>query len=153
MPGAGIYARKMASLDRFVQIGVANRRVISLSVPETPDPSAKADHEILDWIEGYLDGEHTDVTEIDVGLTVPTDQRAVLERVREIPYGEQFPLDRLVAHTPGLDPAEEADLETARTALAENPVPILIPDHRVTDSDGNAPPAIRRTLRRIEGLD
>ncbi|MFB6110751.1 MAG: methylated-DNA--[protein]-cysteine S-methyltransferase [Halodesulfurarchaeum sp.] len=152
MSGTGIYAKESDVLDRFVQIGVANGRVISLSAPEEPEPNAESSHEYLDRIEAYLDGERTDVTEIEVGLTVPTDQRAVLEQTRNIPYGETVPLDRLVAHTPGLDPEDEADTGTARTALAENPVPILLPGHRVSDAPSSLPSAVEETLRRIEGL-
>lgn len=152
MPGAGIYAAESAALDRVVQIGVANGRVISLTFPEEPDPTAASGHEFLDRIDAALDGDPGALTEIDVGLTVPTDQRAVLEQVRKIPAGETFPLDRLVAQTPGLDPQDEADLETARTALAENPVPLLIPGHRVTGAPSGLPDAVEATLRRIEGL-
>jgi methylated-DNA-[protein]-cysteine S-methyltransferase len=152
MSGTGIFAREFDELGGFVQIGIANGRVISLSLPDTPEPGASSEHEYLDWIETYLAGTQQDVTDIDIGLTVPTDQRTVLERVRKIPYGEEFPLKRVVARSQGLDPDDEADLNTARRALAENPIPLLIPDHRVADGPSNVPEDIRTTLRKIEGV-
>jgi methylated-DNA-[protein]-cysteine S-methyltransferase len=152
MSGTGIFARTFDELDAVVQIGIANGRVISLSVPDTPEPNASTDHEYLDWIGGYIAGTEQEVTDIEIGLTVPTDQRTVLERVRKIPYGEELPLKRVVARSQGLDPDEEALLKTARTALAENPIPLFIPDHRVMDGPSSLPAEIGATLREIEGL-
>ncbi|MFB6085380.1 MAG: methylated-DNA--[protein]-cysteine S-methyltransferase [Halodesulfurarchaeum sp.] len=152
MTGTGIFARKFEKLESFVQIGVANGRVISLSFPDEPEDEAATEHEILDWIDEYLAGNARDVTEIEIGLTVPTDQRTVLETVRKIPSGEDVTLERLVARSPGLDPDANEDVATARTALAENPVPLLIPDHRVRGGPSAAPPEIEAALEDIEGL-
>ncbi|MDZ7849289.1 MAG: methylated-DNA--[protein]-cysteine S-methyltransferase [Halodesulfurarchaeum sp.] len=151
MSGTGIFAREFDELDATVQIGVANGRVISLSFPDEPEPGAGSDHEILDWIAEYLHGTATDVGEIEIGLTVPTDQRTVLETVRKIPAGEAVSLERLVARSPGLDPDDAEDVATARTALAENPIPLFIPDHRVRDAPSAAPSRIETVLRNIEG--
>lgn len=152
MSGSGIFAREFDDLDSIVQIGVANGRVISLSLPEEPEPNASTAHEYLDWIDGYLAGTERDVTDIEIGLTVPTDQRAVLELVREIPYGEELSIERVIARSRGLDPNEQRDWQTARIALAENPIPLLIPDHRVTDGPSSLPADIEDRFRRLEGL-
>lgn len=152
MSGTGIFAREIDRLDAVVQIGVANGRVISLSVPGTPEPNTEPNHDVLDWIESYLAGEQTDVTEIEIGLTVPTDQRRVLETVRQIPYGESIDRRRLVARSPGLDPASESDLDTASTALAENPIPLFVPTHRVRNGSRGTPELLAAALRRVEGL-
>ncbi|MBS3761248.1 MGMT family protein [Halodesulfurarchaeum sp.] len=152
MSGTGIFARTFEELDAVVQIGIANGRVISLSVPDTPEPNASSDNEKLDWIDGYLAGTEQDVTDIEIGLTVPGEQRTVLENVRKIPYGEELRLKRVVARSQGLDPDAEAVLKTARTALAENPIPLFIPDHRVVDGPSGLPADVEATLRKIEGL-
>jgi methylated-DNA-[protein]-cysteine S-methyltransferase len=39
-----------------------------------------------------------------------------------------------------------------REALAANPVPLLIPDHRVRDGPSGAPPPVEQKLRAVEGL-
>lgn len=72
-------------------------------------------------------------------FTVPVDlselgefQRAVLSAAREIPFGEIRPY-RWVAERIGRPRAVRA----VGTALGDNPVPLLIPCHRVVRSDGS----------------
>ncbi len=152
MEAAGIFARESTVLDRSVQIGVAGGKVISLSFPSEPDLEAENDHEVLDRIMTYLEGDVEDFTDVDVGLTVPTTYRAILERTRSIPYGEEVTVEGLTRMTPDLDPDDEGDRTRVRTALAENPIPLLIPDHRVSDGPSAAPSPVEGTLREIEGL-
>lgn len=150
---AGIYARESPYLDRYVQVGAASGRVLRVSFPETPDDDAEDAHPVLDRIFEYLEGlEEVTFEDVQVALTVPTDQRAVLEQVREIPYGDQVSVETLARMTPDLDHEDEDDLILVRTALDENPAPILIPDHRVRDGPSAAPPAVEQKLRSIEGL-
>lgn len=152
MDAVGIFARESSYLGCVVQIGVAGSKVIKVSFPNTPEGDAKQDHELLDRIFAYLEGVKDDFEDVEVGLTVPTDRRVVLERVRKIPYGEQVSVKSLTRMTPELDPESEADRELVRTALAENPVPLVIPDHRVRDGSSAAPPDVEQKLRQIEGL-
>jgi len=149
---AGIYARESAVLDRYVQIGVAGERVLAVSFPDEPDDQTGSDHPLLDRIEAYLGGERDDFADVTVALTVPTDRRSVLEALREVPYGESVSVDQLTRMTPGLDSEEASDREAVRTALGENPAPLLLPDHRVRDGPSNAPGEVIDQLRRIEGL-
>ncbi len=149
---AGIYARESAFLDRYVQLGVAQGRVISVSFPAAPDDDAVGDHELLDRIEAYLQGAQDDFADVTVALTVPTDQRKVLETVREIPYGEQRSVEQLARTTAGLDPEDDEDLILVRQALDDNPAPLLIPDHRIRDGPSAAPAEIEQKLRAVEGL-
>ncbi|NUC73193.1 methylated-DNA--[protein]-cysteine S-methyltransferase [Haloterrigena sp. SYSU A558-1] len=150
---AGIYARESSYLDRHVQLGAASGRVLSVTFPERPDDDAEADHPVLDRIFEYLDGlEEIIFDDVQVALTVPTDQRAVLESVREIPYGDQVTVDTLARMTSGLDHEDEDDVILVRTALDQNPAPILIPDHRVRDGPSAAPPAVEQKLRSLEEL-
>ncbi|QRV16195.1 MGMT family protein [Haloterrigena salifodinae] len=150
---AGIYARESSYLDRHVQLGAASGRVLSVTFPERPDDDAETDHPVLDRIFEYLDGlEEITFDDVQVALTVPTDQRAVLESVREIPYGDQVTVDTLARMTSGLDHEDEDDVILVRTALDQNPAPILIPDHRVRDGPSAAPPAVEQKLRSLEEL-
>ncbi|WP_435098156.1 methylated-DNA--[protein]-cysteine S-methyltransferase [Halarchaeum sp. P4] len=149
---AGIYATESTYLERYVQLGVAGDRVISLSFPKDPDEDAEADHPLFERITAYLEGVEDDFADVPVGLTLPTDQRAVLEKAREIGYGEQVGVEALTRMTPGLDADEDEDRQLVRTALAENPVPMLIPDHRVRDAPSGAPADVEQKLRSLEGL-
>ena len=149
---AGIYARESTYLDRYVQLGIAQGRVISVSFRSVPDEGAEDDHDLLDRIESYLQGTEDDFTDVEIALTVPTDQRDVLQQLREVPYGDQISVEQLVRMTPGLDPDEESDHTLVREALAENPAPLLIPDHRVRDGPSAAPAPVEQKLRAVEGL-
>lgn len=145
----GVFAREFEQLERAVEIGVASGTVISVSFPSTPGGDAERDHPLFDRIDAYLSGNADHFDDVDVGLTVPTDHRTVLEATRNIPHGETVSLDRVVRMA-GLDPDDDGDRATARTALAENPVPLFVPDHRVRDAPGGAPAAIAERLQRIE---
>jgi methylated-DNA-[protein]-cysteine S-methyltransferase len=148
---AGIYARESDALDRYVQVALAQGRVISVSFPTAPEPNADRDHALLDRIEAYLAGERDAFDDVQVALTVPTDQREVLDVVRTVPYGEAATVDQLARMTPGRDP--EDDHTTAiRGALTANPTPLLIPTHRVRDAAGSAPSRVAETLRAVEGI-
>jgi methylated-DNA-[protein]-cysteine S-methyltransferase len=148
---AGIYARG-SYLDRYVQVGLAQGRVISVTFPDEPESDAESDHELLDRIEAYLQGERDAFEDVTVALTVATDRRRVLEAVREIPYGEGASVEQVVRMTPNLDPENDGDGALVREALAANPVPLFVPDHRVRDGPSGAPAAVEQKLRAVEGL-
>jgi len=147
---AGIYARESPYLDRYVQFGEAGDRVISVSFPTQPEDDSGDDHSLLDRIDDYLSGAEDEFDDVIVGLTVPTDQRTVLEAVQKIPYGEDGTVEQ-VAQMAGMDRNDQEKL-TIREALAANPVPLLIPDHRVRDGPSGAPPPVEQKLRAVEGL-
>jgi methylated-DNA-[protein]-cysteine S-methyltransferase len=152
-PGdAGIYAAESAYLDRFVQFGEAGDRIISMSFPTHPDEESTDSHPLLARIEEYLGGARDEFDDVNVGLTVPTDQRTVLESVQQLPYGEDATVAQIAGMTPDMSADESEDLTAVREALAANPVPLLIPDHRVRDGPSGAPPPVEQKLRSVEGL-
>ncbi|ADQ67989.1 methylated-DNA--protein-cysteine methyltransferase [Halogeometricum borinquense DSM 11551] len=146
---AGVFARESDRLGRAVQIGVASGSIISVSFPESAPADAESEHPILDRVFAYLDGDEDHFDDAPVALTVPTDHRRVLDAVRNIPYGETIALRRVIRMA-GMDPEDEDDVATARSALRENPVPLFIPDHRVDDAPGAIPEAVARRLRQVE---
>lgn len=149
MEDAGIYARRVDALDRVVQVGIASGQVLSVSFPESVPDDAEPDHPVLRRLLDYLDGAEVDLSDVPTAITVPTDQRAVLDATRQIPYGETGTL-RQVALMANLDPDDEGDAEAVRRALRENPVPIVVPDHRVEDVAGATPADVAATLRDLE---
>jgi methylated-DNA-[protein]-cysteine S-methyltransferase len=149
---AGIFAREFPYLDCYVQLGVAQGRVISVSFPAQPDDDSHEDHDLLDRIERYLQGERIEFTNVTVALTVPTDQRHVLEAVRGVSYGEEATVSQVATMTAGLSGEDDATLEEVRLALDGNPAPIFVPDHRVRDGPSAAPPPVEQKLRSIEEL-
>lgn len=145
----GVFAREFESLDRAVEIGVASGSVMGVSFPEVLPGDADRDHPLLDRIGAYLGGEPDHFDDAEVALTVPTAHRNVLDATRNVPHGETVALDRVVRMA-GLDPDDDADRETARAALAGNPIPLFVPDHRVRDAPGGASEAVAERLRDIE---
>lgn len=149
---AGIYARESPFLDRYVQLGIAQGRILSVEFPHEPDENATGEHDLLDRIDGYLQGTEDDFSDVTVAMTMPTEEGEVLEKVREVPYGEDARVEQIAMMVPGRNPEDSEDLTAIREALASNPAPLFIPTHRVTDGPGGLPAAIEQKLRSVEGL-
>ncbi|WP_188195443.1 methylated-DNA--[protein]-cysteine S-methyltransferase [Nonomuraea sp. SYSU D8015] len=80
-------------------------------------------------------------------------QRDVLEAAREIPHGEVRPYSWIAARI-----GRPRAVRAVGTALADNPVPLLVPCHRVTRSDGAVGDyvfgaAAKERLLMAEGVD
>jgi len=148
MQDAGIYARHVPALDRVVELGVAQGRVVGVSFPSESSADAAADHPLLDRLEDVLGEGGEDLADVEVALTVPTDRRAVLEAVRSIPRGETVDVATL-ARLAGLDGEDESDRATVEAALRGNPIPLFVPDHRV-EAPGATPDEVVRRLRALE---
>ncbi len=149
---SGIFVRESPYLQRYVQLGFASNRLLSVSFPETDNPNFKTEHPLLDRVEAYLEGESDSFEDVNVAITRRTDYWDVLEALRSVPYGEGVTVEALARSTSGLDPEDESDHQLVRTALSNNPVPLVIPDHRVSDGPSSAPPAVEQRLRSLEGL-
>ncbi len=144
----GIFAVRSTWLDAWIQIGVASGRVISLTVLANEPDDHQGDHDVLDRILAYLDeDDEAALSGLEIGLTVPTLDRAVYETIRSIPYGTVWSLEQLVANTP-----TDIDAAAARRAVAETPVPIVIPAHRVAIDDGPTDQRVTTKLRTREGI-
>lgn len=115
-------------------------------VPEVPDRLARA-------VEKRMRGESVPGLRVDLsGLN--EFHRRVLAKTMEIPHGEVRPY-AWVAEQIGHPRAQRA----VGTALARNPVPFVIPCHRVVRSDGRigrygaGGPQSKRAVLRSEGVD
>ena len=94
------------------------------------------------------------------GFTIPPDldgvtdfTRKVLQATATVPYGETVSYGE-IARMIDMPGATQA----VGNALGSNPVPIVIPCHRVIRSDGSmgwftGGPQIKRALLRLEGID
>ena len=106
---------------------------------------------LLAAIRRHLAGETVD---LDLDLRQLSEfERAVLLKAREIPRGEVRPYG-WIAREIGRPGAVRA----VGSALNKNPVPLLIPCHRVVKSDGQIGeyafgPSLKRQLLASEGLD
>lgn len=149
MTPAGIFARRFETVDCVVEVGLAGGSVVSIAFPDDIPDDAETDHEVLDRFEAYLNGKTTGLVGVEYALTVPTDHRSVLESLGTVPAGDTVTVSRL-ARLAGLDADTQAATATVRDALRANPVPIVLPDHRVRDGQGSTPPNVAAALRRLE---
>lgn len=148
---SGVFAREYDTVGTVVEVGFAGGQVIAVSFPDRVPDDADADHDLLDRIGDYLRGDRTKLDDVEVALTVPTDQRTVLDALRQVPSGESVSVSRLT-RLAGLDDNDAADLDLVKNALRENPTPLVIADHRVEGGPYATPTAVREALRSAEGL-
>lgn len=147
----GVFSREVDAFDCAIELGFAGGRVISLSFPETVAADTTESHALLDRIEAYAHGEQDSFDDVAIGLTVPTDHRDVLESLRTIPYGADVSVSRLTRMA-GLDANDPDDLDIVTGALTANPIPLLVPDHRVSGGPYATPTHVRERLRQIETI-
>ena len=145
----GIYARRFDELGTVIQLGVASGQVIDLSFPDTIPDDAATDHAVFERIDDYLDGDRLALTDVEIALTVPTDYRQVLDALQKVSAGNTVTVSRLT-RLAGLEEDNEDDQATVREAVRANPMPLLIPDHRVRDTQGATPADVAARLREIE---
>jgi O-6-methylguanine DNA methyltransferase len=140
----GVVAVRRAKNDAAYEAWHA--RTFGLAPKREPKPDAG----LLDRLRLTLAGKRTGRIRVDL-RGVSAFERAVLEKTREIPRGEVRPY-AWVAKQIGKPYAVRA----VGSALAKNPVPLLIPCHRVVRSDGTVGQYIfgspaKRALLAFEG--
>jgi methylated-DNA-[protein]-cysteine S-methyltransferase len=131
----------------------------SVRLPDADQASAGAEsvppgrEHVVARIRRHLAGELDDLTDVEVDLSgVPSFRQRVYEHIRTIPPGETRTYGE-VATALGDPTAAQA----VGAAMAANPVPIVVPCHRVLAADGlggfSAPGGVdtKRRILVIEG--
>ncbi len=96
-----------------------------LRTPGRLDPAAR-------WLDAYFAGS-ADPFPVPLDLRLAAGFRlSVLEQLRGVPYGSRISYAQLAART-----ASPLAVRAVGTACATNPLPLVIPCHRVTRSDGS----------------
>jgi methylated-DNA-[protein]-cysteine S-methyltransferase len=117
----------------------------------TPPPQVER---AIEGIQALLRGEAADLTAVplDLGNAQPFDRR-VYEAARSIPPGSTRTYGELAAEV-----GEPGEARAVGAAMARNPVPLVVPCHRVVAADGrlggfSAPGGVatKRRLLEIEG--
>jgi methylated-DNA-[protein]-cysteine S-methyltransferase len=87
--------------------------------------------DVARWFDAYFAGAH-DPFELPLDTRLARGFRLeVLGRLRQVPYGERISYATLAART-----SSPKAVRAVGTACATNPLPLVIPCHRVTRSDG-----------------
>ena len=128
---------------------------IRLSKKALKDNAAIKD--IRNALTGYLAGDKTTFSDVPIDLSIGTQfQKQVWLKLKDIPYGE-VKTYKWVAEGIGLPKGVRA----IGQACASNPIPIIIPCHRVIRADGGlggysasggSGIALKRQLLKLEGI-
>jgi methylated-DNA-[protein]-cysteine S-methyltransferase len=126
-------------LVRATQRGVCVMKFISaaevrkLQKSEPPRDAIAWMPELLDGLEDYLFGKNVSFDDIPLDLSrQPPFRRKVQEACRKIPYGKTLSYAELAARA-----GNPAAVRAVGSAMSHNPIPVLIPCHRVCRSDGS----------------
>ncbi|HEV8441237.1 MAG TPA: methylated-DNA--[protein]-cysteine S-methyltransferase [Methylomirabilota bacterium] len=127
--------QELARLEKRLAIQATPRGVCLIRAAKVEEPASAAARRLAgqarEQIGEYLRGQRAFFS-VPVDLSgVPDFQRRVLEAARRIPFGEARPY-AWIAERIGHPHAVRA----VGTALGRNPVPLIVPCHRVWRSDG-----------------
>ncbi len=129
-------------------------------VPRLPQSARRPLPQAEDQLGAYFAGERR-VFELDLDLRGAPLKRAVWERLLEIPYGETTTYGEVATKID--ETLYDADLEPYRrprvvgAAIGSNPVPVVVPCHRVIGADGSLTGYFgglerKRVLLELEGV-
>lgn len=134
--------------------GAAGLQRVVLAAEQTPDPpGAVRDDEALgearDQLLGYLAGRRRHFS-VDLAPGGSDFQRQVWSALLRVPYGETCTYGQLARQL-----GREGAARAIGAASGANPLPLLIPCHRVVAADGlggySGGPDLKRRLLALEG--
>ncbi len=116
-------------LDCYIEIGY-NPKVHSIRFIRADNLKEKKTHDATFELERYFEGEKIDFSmDVDLSLLSPF-TRKVLNETRKIRYGTIITYSELAKYT------GTTAIRAVGGALSRNPVPIIIPCHRVVAKSG-----------------
>lgn len=117
-------------LDRYIEIEYGTKLRSLRFVRPGKQPMEKKTHDVTYELEHYFGGEAIDFSlDVDISYLSPFEQK-VLTETRKIKYGKTISYSEL---------AEKIGSRAVRAvgnALGKNPIPIIIPCHRVVAKKG-----------------
>lgn len=108
--------------------------------PRLPEDAKRPMPEVIAQLDAYFAGERQ-AFELDLDLQGKPLQRKVWQRLLEIPYGKTTTYGEVAGqidealYDAGLEPYKRPRVVGA--AIGRNPVPVVVPCHRVIGADGS----------------
>ena len=144
-------ARYSSELELYVDLVLRGETVTSLRLLRRAPPGARRDHPHLARILAHLRSGREDLLDIPVDPAVGPFEREVLEELRHIPPGETRTYAEIARRI-----GRPGAVRAVGNACAHNPIPVLIPCHRVVPAHGGignysaagGPETKQRLLRR-----
>jgi len=92
--------------------------------------------DLVELLQAYAEGTPVDFSQVPIELDVSSDfRRGVLNACRKVPYGQTISYGQLALRA-GVPGAARA----VGTCMAQNPLPLIVPCHRVTRTGGEIGP-------------
>jgi methylated-DNA-[protein]-cysteine S-methyltransferase len=124
-----------ATAARQLTFGHASTAAATRAIGGDLKPSRKPlrwQSEVIKLLQAYAEGDPADLTEIPIDFGRVTRFRArVLNLCHKIPYGATFTYGELAAKAGAAGAARAVG-----TCMAQNPLPLIVPCHRVTRAGG-----------------
>ena len=116
--------------------------LVGLYLPGQAVPDAiLEDHPLLDrtsrWLERYFRGQTPDPKELPLGAEGTAFQKLIWKLLLEIPYGQTVTYGHLAQKAATILGKPHMSAQAVGQALRRNPIPIIVPCHRVVGSDGS----------------
>jgi methylated-DNA-[protein]-cysteine S-methyltransferase len=132
---AGIAWRDDCIVTRFrlpdADRAKAERQFNGKAKPGDPPPGVAA---VIAQAKRYFAGERIDFAGVDLDLaTVDPSRRPIYEALRKVGFGETVTYGELAKRAGAIEPQAAQDVGIA---MARNPVPLIIPCHRVLAAGG-----------------
>jgi len=115
---------------RYIDLRKRSTEDLSRRLDGTITPDDRRNEAVLNQLHEYLEGRRC-TFEVALDLRGTPFQRAIWDRLPEIPYGETLCYAEVAASI-----GRPTALRAVGRAVGANPVPIVIPCHRVIGKDG-----------------
>lgn len=140
----GISTQKRGNLKAYLLVGMENAKQVRGLVPE-----------LIKDVRDYFDSKDVDFGHYLLDMGSMTDfTKQVLSRLRGVNYGDTITYSQLAA-----DAGSPGASRAVGNVMARNPFPLIVPCHRVINSDGGTGnylqgdpngPRLKRTLLALE---
>ena len=89
------------------------------------------------WLDRYFKGENPQINELDLAPSGTKFRKEVWKVLCDIPYGKTITYGEIARKIAAERGIEKMSAQAIGGALKNNPIPIIIPCHRVIGSDGS----------------
>ena len=89
-----------------------------------------------EWLDAYFAGREPE-TEVPLHMTGSDFRKRVWEKIREIPYGRTVTYGEIAKSLEAENGGKRVSAQAVGGAVGRNPVPVIVPCHRVMGAGGN----------------
>ena len=111
------------------------------SSPSVPDRAVRKETPVikkaLGWLDMYFAGKRPDPSEIPLAPQGSAFRQSVWNILLSIPYGSVTTYGKIAAEISALRSGQPMSAQAIGGAVGSNPLPIIIPCHRVIGADGS----------------